>query len=91
MVPSSADHGGDLGCSRQEINGFANDHAEMATPCTASSTLGYIVDAVPANEREKLRRILVASAKGFSIGAGIKGGLAIFAIIARLTRKKPPR
>ncbi|KAG2398706.1 uncharacterized protein HKW66_Vig0088130 [Vigna angularis] len=91
MSPSSADHGGDHPCSRQEINGFSNDHTEVATPCTASSTLGYIVDAVPANEREKLRRIVVASAKGFSIGAGIKGGLAIFAILARLTRKKPPR
>ncbi|WVZ20046.1 hypothetical protein V8G54_007368 [Vigna mungo] len=91
MSPSSADHGGDHRCSRQEINGFSNDRTEMATPCTASSTLGYIVDAVPAKEREKLRRILVASAKGFSIGAGIKGGLAIFAILARLTRKKPPR
>lgn len=91
MSPSSADHGEEHRYSRLEINGFANEPDEMAAPSTASSTLGSIVDAVPANEREKLRRILVASAKGFSIGAGIKGGLAIFAILARWTRKKSPR
>lgn len=75
-----------------EINGFHNDSAEMSAPSTASSTtLRSIVDAVPSQEREKLRRILIASAKGFSIGAGIKGGLSLFAILARFTRKKPTR
>ncbi|TKY72930.1 Transmembrane protein 135 [Spatholobus suberectus] len=92
MSPSSADHGGNHRCPREETNGYGNDHTEMPVPSTASSSsLRSIVDAVPSKEREKLRRILIASAKGFSIGAGIKGGLALFAILARLTRKKPSR
>ncbi|CAN8289992.1 unnamed protein product [Cochlearia groenlandica] len=37
---------------------------------------------------EKLRRIIVASIKGFSIGTGIKGGLAIFSIVVRLVRRR---
>ncbi|CAN8314237.1 unnamed protein product [Cochlearia groenlandica] len=40
-------------------------------------------------ESEKLRRIIVASLKGFSIGSGIKGGLAIFSIVARFARRRP--
>ncbi|KAI3930819.1 hypothetical protein MKX01_037265 [Papaver californicum] len=37
---------------------------------------------------EKLRRILISSAKGFSIGAGLKGGLSIFSILARFKKTK---
>ena len=29
----------------------------------------------------------MASAKGFTIGAGIKGGLAVFSVVARLTAR----
>ncbi|KAI3881746.1 hypothetical protein MKX03_020206 [Papaver bracteatum] len=39
-------------------------------------------------ELEKLWRILIASAKGFSIGAGLKGGLSIFSILARFKKTK---
>ncbi|KAM7253353.1 hypothetical protein ACFE04_025971 [Oxalis oulophora] len=42
-------------------------------------------------DSEKLRRIVTAAAKGFSIGAGLKGGLALFSIIARLRRARSPR
>ncbi|KAK7328667.1 hypothetical protein VNO77_22782 [Canavalia gladiata] len=94
MSPSSADSGGDHRCLREEINGFGNGNgasSEKPVPSTASSSLCSIIDAVPPKEREKLRRVLIASAKGFSIGAGLKGGLALFAILARFTRKKPPR
>lgn len=37
---------------------------------------------------EKLRRCISSSGKGFAIGAGIKGGLAAFSILARLRSRK---
>jgi hypothetical protein len=37
---------------------------------------------------DKPWRIFCASVKGFAIGAGIKGGLALFAILARLRRRR---
>ncbi|EOY16003.1 Uncharacterized protein TCM_034905 [Theobroma cacao] len=68
-------------------------HYETCTHCArckpslcSSSALGF--DSILLTDSEKLRRIVVASAKGFSIGAGIKGGLALFSILARLRRKK---
>lgn len=36
----------------------------------------------------RLRRCIVAAAKGFSIGAGLKGGLALFAILSRLRSRR---
>lgn len=43
---------------------------------------------MPLSDSEKLRRVVTASIKGFTIGAGLKGGLAIFSILARLRRRK---
>ncbi|XP_068312876.1 uncharacterized protein [Pyrus communis] len=51
-----------------------------------SSSLGYV--SAPLSDSEKLRRVVTASFKGFTIGAGLKGGLAIFSILARLRRRK---
>ncbi|CAN6588883.1 unnamed protein product [Malus baccata var. baccata] len=51
-----------------------------------SSSLGYV--SAPLSDFEKLRRVVTASVKGFTIGAGLKGGLAIFSILARLRRRK---
>ncbi|KDP41378.1 hypothetical protein JCGZ_15785 [Jatropha curcas] len=51
-----------------------------------SSWLGF--DSIPSEDSEKLWRIITASAKGFSIGAGLKGGLSLFSIIARLRRTR---
>ncbi|KAM1119836.1 hypothetical protein ACFX13_044746 [Malus domestica] len=51
-----------------------------------SSSLGYV--SAPLSDSEKLRRVVTASVKGFTIGAGLKGGLAIFSILARLRRRK---
>ncbi|GMI90954.1 hypothetical protein like AT1G34630 [Hibiscus trionum] len=71
--------------------GFSESH-ETCTHCARSDTsrffsaLGF--DSILLTDSEKLRRILVASAKGFSIGAGLQGGLAIFSILSRLRRKK---
>ncbi|KAM0976731.1 hypothetical protein ACFX2C_019607 [Malus domestica] len=47
-----------------------------------SSSLGYV--SAPLSDSEKLRRVVTASIKGFTIGAG----LAIFSILARLRRRK---
>ncbi|KFK45147.1 hypothetical protein AALP_AA1G350100 [Arabis alpina] len=41
-----------------------------------------------SDDSEKLRRIIVASVKGFSIGTGLKGGLAIFSIVSRFARRR---
>ncbi|KAH1042001.1 hypothetical protein GYH30_024354 [Glycine max] len=57
----------------------------MSAPSiVSSSAMRCIVDAIPSKEWEKLQRILFVSAKDFSIGAGLKGGLTLFAILARL-------
>ncbi|KAE8659285.1 TRM112-like protein [Hibiscus syriacus] len=86
LIPSGEEdgfHDGDTNC------GFSASHDETCTHCASScssSALG--LDSSQLTDSEKLRRLLVASAKGFSIGAGLQGGLAIFSIIARLQRKK---
>lgn len=94
MSPSATDSDDINRYRTEEINGFCNDDvasAETLLPSTAPSiprSLRGIVLTVPP---EKLKRVVMASAKGFSIGAGLKGGLALFAILARFARKKPPR
>ncbi|KAK7281356.1 hypothetical protein RIF29_09265 [Crotalaria pallida] len=102
MSPSSADPGD----ATATANGFhhddddddaakSNDCKHSLRPSTTSSSCrsscSSFIASIPPKEYEKLRRIIIASAKGFSIGAGLKGGLAFFAILARLTRKKPQR
>ncbi|RYR20099.1 hypothetical protein Ahy_B03g065190 isoform B [Arachis hypogaea] len=96
MSPSVVETGG---LRPVKINGFHNEDDHASTDCkhsngslpSTTSSSRIIVDAIPPKEFEKLRRVLVASAKGFSIGAGIKGGLAVFAILSRLTRKQRQR
>ncbi|XWS23889.1 hypothetical protein CRYUN_Cryun28dG0054300 [Craigia yunnanensis] len=89
-------------CSSGENSGFQDgaadygiprSHDETCTHCArskpsscSSSVLHF--DSILLTDSENLRRIIVASAKGFSIGAGLKGGLALFSILARLRRKK---
>ncbi|MED6136818.1 hypothetical protein PIB30_059288 [Stylosanthes scabra] len=97
MSPSAVETGG---LRPVKMNGFHNDddddastyckHTNGSLPSTTTSSR-TIIDAIPPKEFEKLRRILVASAKGFSIGTGLKGGLALFAILSRLTRKQRQR
>ncbi|KAI4337697.1 hypothetical protein L6164_016081 [Bauhinia variegata] len=90
-------------CSPGENNGFHNDNnrsilvnckhsvkSGSPSPSCPSFTSLLCLDSIPLKDWEKLRRIFIASAKGFTIGAGIKGGLAIFSILARLQRRKSP-
>lgn len=43
---------------------------------------------ISISESDKLWRIITASSKGFAIGAGLKGGLALFSILARLRSRR---
>ncbi|GKV41094.1 hypothetical protein SLEP1_g48673 [Rubroshorea leprosula] len=62
-------------------------HCAMAEPSfCSSSSFGF--DLIRLTYSEKLRRIVLASAKGFSIGAGLKGGLALFSILVRSRRRR---
>ncbi|KAL5558997.1 hypothetical protein UlMin_035208 [Ulmus minor] len=61
-----------------------SDHSPSSTGTSSS----VVYRAFPMDESEKLRRIVTASVKGFTIGAGIKGGLALFSILGRLRRRK---
>ncbi|KAH1057590.1 hypothetical protein J1N35_035655 [Gossypium stocksii] len=74
-------------------NGIPGSHDDTCKHCTRSKSLSsspsvFGSDSVILVDSNKLWRIFVASAKGFSIGAGLKGGLALFSILARLLRKK---
>lgn len=84
-------------CLQHENSGFGascthcsrNDPPPPPTPpsisCPSASSL--IQDSVPLKESEKIRRVVTALVKGFSIGAGLKGGLALFSILVRLRRR----
>jgi hypothetical protein len=57
---------------------------------------GYYRPAAPPASAARdgdgeLRRCLEASAKGFAIGAGLKGGLALFSVLVRLRSRRTPR
>ncbi|XP_041018803.1 uncharacterized protein LOC121260832 isoform X2 [Juglans microcarpa x Juglans regia] len=77
---------------------FHGDHDRSSDPncqhcgkSDRSSSYSYsspALDSILLTDSEKLRRIFIASAKGFAIGAGLKGGLALFSILARLRRRK---
>lgn len=60
------------------------------TSLTASSSSYALLsfDSFPVEDYDKRWRIFTASVKGFAIGAGIKGGLSLFAILARLRRRR---
>ncbi|XP_059631350.1 uncharacterized protein LOC132274170 [Cornus florida] len=61
--------------------------SDLLSPSSSSSSL-LSFDPVPLKDYDKVWRIVTASAKGFTIGAGLKGGLALFAILARFRRRQ---
>lgn len=65
-------------------------HCKKSDPpsSSCSSSCLHDFDSGPVRDSEKLWRILIASAKGFTVGAGLKGGLAIFSILTRLKRRR---
>ncbi|KAG9132761.1 hypothetical protein Leryth_014040 [Lithospermum erythrorhizon] len=62
-------------------------HIPKLTSSSSSCSL-LSLEPHPVEDYDKLWRIFTASVKGFSIGAGIKGGLAIFAILSRFRRRR---
>lgn len=73
------------GDSYCEHCGSADSSSLPAFSCSSSSLW---LDSTRLRESGKLWRILVASAKGFTIGAGLKGGLSLFSVLAGLKRRK---
>ena len=66
-------------------------HCKRSDPSSSSSCYSCSslwLDLAPFKDSEKLQRVITASAKGFSIGAGLKGGLALFSILTRLRRRQ---
>lgn len=47
--------------------------------------------AAVEGELRWLRRCVGAAAKGFAIGSGLKGGLALFSVLVRLRSRRSPR
>lgn len=72
-------------------NSKCSNCARPDPPSSSFSSFLLDSDAIPLKDWEKLRRIIIASAKGFSIGIGLKGGLALFSILARLRRSPAAR
>lgn len=91
---SCASTAGDNGaCLQHEKSGYdaSCTHCSRTDPLPSSisglSASSLILDSVPLKDSEKIRRVVTALAKGFTIGAGLKGGLALFSILARLRRR----
>lgn len=57
-------------------------------PSSSSSCSLLSLDSYPVQDYDKTWRVYTASVKGFVIGAGLKGGLAIFALLTRLRRRR---
>ncbi|KAF9687317.1 hypothetical protein SADUNF_Sadunf02G0081000 [Salix dunnii] len=68
--------------------GYIKTHCLKSEPPFSSSYCLSGTGLNPFQDSEKLTRVVTASVKGFSIGAGIKGGLALFSILARLRRTR---
>ena len=78
MAPSPPE---DLQC---DVNG--NCAAPPGKPLEAPPAL-----AAGDGELRWLRRCVEAAAKGFAIGAGLKGGLALFSVLVRIRSRRSPR
>jgi hypothetical protein len=76
MAPSPPE---DLQCA---VNG--NCAASPVKPPAALAAAGD-------GELRWLRRCVEAAAKGFAIGAGLKGGLALFSVLVRIRSRRSPR
>ncbi|CAH8313137.1 unnamed protein product [Eruca vesicaria subsp. sativa] len=92
-------NGSRCSCIRGEIDGTAGDDScdpsdHTCVHCNGSDSIKTYLSTyfsslgTKSGDSEKLRRIIVASVKGFSIGTGIKGGLALFSIVARFARRR---
>ncbi|KAJ0988613.1 hypothetical protein J5N97_006969 [Dioscorea zingiberensis] len=71
---------------------YGDPSREKAVPrcpkCRADVSSPPPFDLRPEDLRRGLRRCAEAAGKGFSIGAGLKGGLALFSILVRLRSRR---
>ncbi|CAM8881580.1 unnamed protein product [Rhodiola kirilowii] len=76
-------------CGVSRVSGNA-DSRPCSRCCRSKSSSEPVVglDLFGVRDSEKLWRILISSAKAFSIGAGLKGGMAIVSVLAGLKRRK---
>uniref|UniRef100_M4EGZ6 Transmembrane protein 135 N-terminal domain-containing protein n=1 Tax=Brassica campestris TaxID=3711 RepID=M4EGZ6_BRACM len=92
-------NGSRCSCTRGEIDGISGGESfdrtcthcngsDSIKPDPASSWFLSSLSETKLDDSEKLRRIIVASLKGFSVGTGIKGGLALFSIVVRFARRR---
>lgn len=72
--------------SRGESCSHCRQSSSLKSSSSSCSLLS--LDSYPVQDYDKLWRIFTASVKGFTIGAGLKGGLSIFAILSRLRRRR---
>ncbi|KAG9144386.1 hypothetical protein Leryth_017515 [Lithospermum erythrorhizon] len=75
-------------CSSSADNLVSKCRECRNTSMTSSSSSWSLLslDSYKVEEYNQIWRVLVASLKGFTIGAGLKGGLAIFALLPRIKR-----
>ncbi|KAA8538086.1 hypothetical protein F0562_027694 [Nyssa sinensis] len=83
---SSPENGDD----RNKLDALRCQHCRRRSdlPSSSSSCSLLSLDVVPLKDYNKLWRIVTASARGFTIGAGLKGGLALFSLVARSRRRR---
>lgn len=86
---SSIETKDDLGDGFDKLNDRRCPHCRRShLPSSSSSSSLLSFDSVPLEDYDKLWRIFTASVKGFTIGAGIKGGLSLFAVLTRFRRRR---
>ncbi|GMH00150.1 hypothetical protein Nepgr_001989 [Nepenthes gracilis] len=78
------DYGGSDANYHQRSDLHDCPHCRKSDP---SSSRSYSYALCEANS-DKLRRIIYATVKGFSIGAGLKGGLSLFSLLASFSRRR---
>ncbi|XP_052191255.1 uncharacterized protein LOC127800590 isoform X2 [Diospyros lotus] len=85
----SGDNGGDPRDGRGKLSNWSCPQCRRShLPSSSSSSSLLSFESVPLKDYDKLWRIVAASVKGFAIGAGLKGGLATFAVLTRLRRRR---
>ncbi|PSR99883.1 Transmembrane protein like [Actinidia chinensis var. chinensis] len=85
----SGENGGDLGDGSRELDDRSCLHCRRSDLPSSSSYSSLLrLESVSLRDYDKVARIVAASVKGFSIGAGLKGGLALFAVLGRLRRRR---
>ncbi|THU49581.1 hypothetical protein C4D60_Mb06t11050 [Musa balbisiana] len=77
------------GLDRPGVAGAAA--APPPPPPSSPSTLPAGIRRAPDEEWRRLRRCVEAATKGFAIGAGLKGGLALFSVLVRLKSRRSLR